>query len=70
MTFCKRHASEGPTEKDAILGDFRTAAFSEDEKVSEVQDIQNQVDTLILHAPENKQKMNGEWPCFYNTMTS
>jgi hypothetical protein len=41
--FCKRPVSDGPTEKDAILHDFHTAAFSKDEKGREKHDIQNQV---------------------------
>lgn len=44
--FCKRHSPEGPTEKDAILRDFHTAALSEVEEVPEVQDFQNQVEIL------------------------
>jgi hypothetical protein len=40
--FCKRRASKGPTEKDAILHDLHTAAASEEE-VLEKHNIQNQV---------------------------
>jgi hypothetical protein len=41
--FCKRRASEGPTEKDAILHDLQTAAVSEEEAVLDKHNIQNQV---------------------------
>jgi len=44
LLFCKEHASEGPTEEDAILRDFNKAALSEAEESHEEQDIQNQVE--------------------------
>lgn len=43
IMFCKRRASEGPTEKDAILHDLQTAAVSEEEAVLDKHNIQNQV---------------------------
>jgi hypothetical protein len=45
--FCKRRASEGPTEKDAILRDLPTAAVSEEEEVLQKHNIQNQVVRIV-----------------------
>ena len=44
LLFCKKRASEGPTEEDAILRNFNKAAVSEAEESNEEQDIQNQVE--------------------------
>jgi hypothetical protein len=46
VAFCKRRPPEEPTEKDAILRDVHTVAFSGVQEVPEVQDIQNQVEIL------------------------
>ena len=55
MLFCKERASDGPTEEDAILRDFNSAAFSEGEEVREEQDIQNQVEMCTLQPLQNTQ---------------
>lgn len=46
IMFCKRRASQEPTEKDAILRDVQTAAVSEEE-VLEKHNIQNQVVRIV-----------------------
>ena len=49
MVFCTERESEGPTDKDAILRDYNTAAFSGGEDIREEQDIQNQVEMRIRY---------------------
>jgi hypothetical protein len=47
VKFCKRRASEGPTEKDAILRDLHIATVSEEKEVLEKHNIQNQVVRIV-----------------------